>query len=160
MTIRLTSKDDKLNASFTEMKKPIIALYFGDNSERNMNAFEFYLEQFESSFKPISLSEEAEKYLIKLYGTTSQLKSIVMELTEKACNVFKVKETTVFDDKMQQQYKWINVLHLKQTVTPEKPIEVNQDEIWGNVFAKIKQYGLNNEVLTELKSKYTITKNG
>jgi len=48
----------------------------------------------------------------------------------------------------------------KPTPVSDKPIEVNQEEIWGNVFAKIKQYGLNNEVLTELKSKYTITKNG
>ena len=153
MTIRITSKKGKLSAMFTKHKKPIYDFNDEDYDDQD-------LEDFESSFKPISLSEEAEKYLIKLYGTTLQLKSIVMELTEKACNVFKVKETTVFDDKMQQQYKWINVLHLKQTVTPEKPIEVNQDEIWGNVFAKIKQYGLNNEVLTELKSKYTITKNG
>lgn len=34
----------------------------------------------------------------------------------------------------------------------------NQDELWGNVFAKIKQYGLNNEVLQVIKSNFTITK--
>lgn len=31
-----------------------------------------------------------------------------------------------------------------------------QDELWGNVFAKIKQYGLNKEVLDKLKELYTI----
>lgn len=33
----------------------------------------------------------------------------------------------------------------------------NEDELWGNVFAKIKQYGLNNEVLTILKQNYNIS---
>jgi hypothetical protein len=30
--------------------------------------------------------------------------------------------------------------------------------IWGNVFAKIKQYGLNYEVLTVLKQNFNISK--
>jgi hypothetical protein len=33
-----------------------------------------------------------------------------------------------------------------------------QDELWGNVFAKIKQYGLNNEVLEILKQNFNISK--
>ena len=32
-----------------------------------------------------------------------------------------------------------------------------QDELWGNVFAIIKQYGLNKEVLDKLKEKYIIS---
>lgn len=36
--------------------------------------------------------------------------------------------------------------------------ETLEDELWGNVFAKIKQYGLNNEVLTILKQKFNISK--
>lgn len=31
------------------------------------------------------------------------------------------------------------------------------DELWGEVFAKIRQYGLNNKVLKELKAKFKIT---
>ena len=34
----------------------------------------------------------------------------------------------------------------------------SQDELWGNVFAKIKQYGLNKKVLYTLKSEYIISK--
>ena len=168
MTIRLTSKDGKLNASFTEMDKPILALYFSGNSERNMNAFEFDLEQFESSFKPIQLSDEAEKYLIKLYGTTSQLKSIVIELTERECNVFEVVRQIVSSEKkvtaMGTTYtesEWEYQLQLKQTVTPEKLIEVNHDELWDDITDIINgALELNEIKLTELKSTYTITKNG
>jgi len=36
--------------------------------------------------------------------------------------------------------------------------ETLEDELWGNVFAKIKQYGLNNEVLTILKQNFNISK--
>lgn len=32
-----------------------------------------------------------------------------------------------------------------------------QNELWGKVFAKIKQYGLNNEVLEQLKEEFLIT---
>jgi len=40
----------------------------------------------------------------------------------------------------------------------EPPQETLEDELWGNVFAKIKQYGLNNEVLTILKQNFNISK--
>ena len=36
--------------------------------------------------------------------------------------------------------------------------ETLEDELWGNVFAKIKQYGLNYEVLTVLKQNFNISK--
>lgn len=36
--------------------------------------------------------------------------------------------------------------------------ETLEDELWGNVFAKIKQYGLNNEVLIILKQNFNISK--
>ena len=36
--------------------------------------------------------------------------------------------------------------------------ETSEDELWGNVFAKIKQYGLNNEVLIILKQNFKISK--
>lgn len=36
--------------------------------------------------------------------------------------------------------------------------ETIEDELWGNVFAKIKQYGLNYEVLTVLKQNFNISK--
>jgi hypothetical protein len=36
--------------------------------------------------------------------------------------------------------------------------ETIEDELWGNVFAKIKQYGLNNEVLNFLKQNFNISK--
>ena len=44
--------------------------------------------------------------------------------------------------------------NVEQSITPQP----TDDELWGNVFAKIKQYGLNNEVLNELKSKFKITR--
>jgi hypothetical protein len=45
---------------------------------------------------------------------------------------------------------------------PAKPLEPKQetleDELWGSVFAKIKQHGLNYEVLTFLKQNFNISK--
>ena len=35
----------------------------------------------------------------------------------------------------------------------------HQDELWGNIFAKIKQYGINGEVLSILKQNYSISEN-
>ena len=47
----------------------------------------------------------------------------------------------------------------KIIISKEEPKqEILEDELWGNVFAKIKQYGLNNEVLTILKQNFKISK--
>ena len=125
MTIRLTSKDDKLNASFTEMKKPIIALYFGDNSERNMNAFEFYLEQFESSFKPIQLSEGAEKYF-KEFDITALIDGV--ELSAEKTEMFEMKEL-ISNAIGVIPKKTVYVLHLEEPVVPVNAVEDNQKEL-------------------------------
>jgi hypothetical protein len=43
-------------------------------------------------------------------------------------------------------------------VVEEPKQETLENELWGNVFAKIKQYGLNYEVLTVLKQNFNISK--
>ena len=49
--------------------------------------------------------------------------------------------------------------YYKIIIPKEEPKqETLEDELWGNVFAKIKQYGLNNEVLTILKQNFNISK--
>ena len=60
--------------------------------------------------------------------------------------------------------KQLNLCHIKhiEELFDFKKEEIKQetieDELWGNVFAKIKQYGLNYEVLTVLKQNFNISK--
>ena len=52
-------------------------------------------------------------------------------------------------------------LHLSYMIMipqEEPKQETIEEELWGNVFAKIKQYGLNYEVLTILKQNFNISK--
>lgn len=63
-------------------------------------------------------------------------------------------EENKISDEAKQRAK--NYMSLKGALEPKQ--ETLEDELWGNVFAKIKQYGLNNEVLTILKQKFNISK--
>ncbi|CAB4172894.1 hypothetical protein UFOVP941_33 [uncultured Caudovirales phage] len=88
MILRLTSKEGRLNASFTEKKKPIVDYYNEDYDDLKV-------EQFESSFQPIQLSEEAREYLNEktqsIYNKDlSKYESLSIELSEKECEVFEV----------------------------------------------------------------------
>jgi hypothetical protein len=51
--------------------------------------------------------------------------------------------------------KWIYKIIIPQEKAKQETLE---NELWGNVFAKIKQYGLNYEVLTVLKQNFNISK--
>jgi hypothetical protein len=54
---------------------------------------------------------------------------------------------------------WISTPDTEFNMQIEEPKqEILEDELWGNVFAKIKQYGLNNEVLIILKQNFKISK--
>lgn len=79
----------------------------------------------------------------------------------------KVKETVFSEQEIIEELekKWFksnieiatNELHGWDKVAQSD--SKHEDELWGNVFAKIKQYGLNNEVLTILKQNYNISEN-
>lgn len=54
---------------------------------------------------------------------------------------------------------WVSIPDKQFEMQQEEPKqETSEDELWGNVFAKIKQYGLNNEVLIILKQNFKISK--
>lgn len=112
MTLRLTSKEGRLNASFTEME--IKPYYIG---EAKQQAF-FYpkdMEQFESSFQPIQLSEDSEKYILKKYDYA--LNEIYIELSEKECEVFEVIKD------LHNSLRYTYELQMKeQSITPQSEI--------------------------------------
>jgi hypothetical protein len=70
------------------------------------------------------------------------------------CEEVKVEvDLSKHNGQFQTKYGW------KIIIPQEKAKqETLENELWGNVFAKIKQYGLNYEVLTVLKQNFNISK--
>jgi len=70
------------------------------------------------------------------------------------------KDDSYIKEQKERRRKLFNLIYeLEEKKLQEEPKqETLEDELWGSVFAKIKQYGLNNEVLTILKQNFNISK--
>jgi hypothetical protein len=170
-----TDKPSKLfRFEDTLIKNNLIGLY--DFKEKGYEAHHIYItsdEEIKDGEYGLSQLNEIIKfhsgydyrYYAKIILTTNQdlIKSGVQAIDDEFLEWFiknpKCEEVKVEVDlskhnrQFQTKYGW------KIIIPQEKAKqETLENELWGNVFAKIKQYGLNYEVLTVLKQNFNISK--
>lgn len=180
MILRLKSESGTLECEFTEMEKPNMFNFKVYDDFRN------YELQFESSFQPITLSEEAREYLMAIYTSSFGFEAALLpdELSGKETECFEVKFIKKVWNSISMKDDSIYELHLKsvsenvagdgmkkQSITPQseilKSLEGVRVDKLENVFTPQPTddelwgellYSVKHSNLDELKSKFKITR--
>ena len=129
-------------------------------------------ENVEQSITPQPM-KSAEQIIDTYFKYNAFDKKRVVEAMEEYASQFKNKPTEMKSniEIAEEIYSALQIIGDSKLFNPVQIIKAgldkykhnhseveNQDELWGDVIAKIKQYGLNRYLLKELKSKFKITR--
>lgn len=92
--LRLKSTGGIIKAEYSEMEKPVDKKYIDTTSEFAELAFQ-KIEQFNSSFKPLQLSDKATELIKELMPLGYEYVETFLELTGKEIEQFEIKDNVL-----------------------------------------------------------------
>ena len=122
MKLRIKSNNCRLECEYSESEKPYWLTMKGDIINPDLKKTR---DEFESSFKPIQLSESVQKYILNEFGYYLYV-STPKELSPTECKIFEVEQIPMESNAGLGGY----ILRLKEPVAPSTElIEQSQDEV-------------------------------
>ena len=108
ITLRIKSENGTLKCEYSEASNP-------------KSTKEYWIKMYESSFQPITLSEEAREYLMAIYTSSFGFEAALLpdELSDKSTECFEVKQIPMESNAGLGGY----ILHLKESVPVAENVE-------------------------------------